>query len=376
VGAASAAPIAWGNIYPGAENAKFFVSKVESMSGAQVHKVRFEPVGIEMEVEEGETVLDAAFRQGISLMHGCKEGQCGSCKSKLIDGDIELLKYSTFALPDYESETDHVLLCRTHAFSDVSFELLNYDEDLLSRSIAVKSFNGHLTKTSALTHDIRLLEIEIDKPLKFWAGQYVDLTLEGRGITRAFSMANSPADGTLLQFIIKKYPNGAFSSLLDGDLNAGDKVIAKGPYGSCFRRENRPGPMLLIGGGSGMSPLWSILSDHIESGEQRPVRFFYGARTRPDLFYLGELAAIAAKLKDFKFVPALSHATAEDKWNADTGFVHEVVLRHLREEKLSGAIDAYACGPTPMIDAVLPILQMNGVEPEHIYFDKFTPATR
>lgn len=346
------------------------------MSAVQVHKVRFEPLGIEMEVEEGETVLDAAFRQGISLMHGCKEGQCGSCKSKLIDGDIELLKYSTFALPDYESETNHVLLCRTHAYSDVSFELLNFDEDLLSRSIAVKSFAGTITRISELTHDIRMLEIEIEKPLKFWAGQYVDLTLTDKSITRAFSMANAPEDGTRLSFIIKKYPNGAFSSLLDGALSAGDPIVAKGPYGSCFRREERPGPMLLIGGGSGMSPLWSILADHIKSGEQRPIRFFYGARTSADLFYLDELKAIAAKLPDFKFIPALSNATAEDKWDGETGFVHEVVLRHLREEKLAGALDAYACGPTPMIDAVLPILQMNGVEPDHIYFDKFTPATR
>jgi len=92
--------------------------------------------------------------------------------------------------------------------------------------------------------------------------------------------------------------------------------------------------------------------------------------------FLDELAAIAARLKDFKFVPALSHAAADDKWDGESGFVHEVVLRHLRAEKLTGAIDAYACGPTPMIDAVLPILQMNGVEPEHIYFDKFTPAMR
>ena len=346
------------------------------MTEAQVHKVRFEPVGIEMEVEEGETVLNAAFRQGISLMHGCKEGQCGSCKSKLIEGDIEMLKYSTFALPDYESETNHVLLCRTHAFSDVSFELLNYDEDLLSRSIAVKAFAGRVAKISALTADIRLLEIEIEKPLKFWAGQYVDLTLQNGAITRAFSMANPPSESTTLSFIIKKYPNGAFSSLLDGGLKVGDALIAKGPYGTCFRREQRPGPMLLIGGGSGMSPLWSILADHIESEEQRPVRFFYGARTRADLFYLEELTAIAAKLKDFKFVPVLSHAAEDDKWEGETGLVHEVVLRHLREEKLAGAIDAYACGPTPMIDAVLPVLQMNGVEPDHIYFDKFTPAVR
>lgn len=346
------------------------------MSEVQVHKVRFEPLGIEMEVEEGETVLDAAFRQGISLMHGCKEGQCGSCKSKLIEGDIELLKYSTFALPDYESETDHVLLCRTHAFSDVSFELLNFDEDLLSRSIAVKDFKGKVTAVSNLTHDIRFLEIEIEKPLKFWAGQYVDLTLTDKSITRAFSMANAPDGGTRLSFIIKKYPNGAFSSLLDGELKMGDPVVAKGPYGSCFRREARPGPMILIGGGSGMSPLWSILADHIASSEQRPIRFFYGARSRADLFYLEELSAIAAKLSDFKFIPALSNATAEDKWEGETGFIHEVVLRHLRAEKLAGSLNAYACGPTPMIDAVLPVLQMNGVEPEHIYFDKFTPATR
>ena len=136
------------------------------MTEVQIHKVRFEPVGVEMEVEEGETVLDAAFRQGISLMHGCKEGQCGSCKSRLIEGDIELLKYSTFALPDYESEASHVLLCRTHAYSDVSFELLNYDEDLLSRSIAVKAVSGRVVRISALTPDIRLLEIEIEKPLE------------------------------------------------------------------------------------------------------------------------------------------------------------------------------------------------------------------
>ena len=346
------------------------------MTQVQVHKVRFEPVGIDMEVEEDETVLEAAFRQGISLMHGCKEGQCGSCKSKLIEGDIELLKYSTFALPDYESETGHVLLCRTHAYSDVSFELLNYDEDLLSRSIAVKAFAGRVARISALTADIRLLEIEIEKPLKFWAGQYVDMTLGDGAITRAFSMANAPGEGKNLRFIIKKYPDGAFSSQLDGKLRAGDALTVKGPYGTCFRREARPGPMVLIGGGSGMSPLWSILADHVASQEQRPVRFFYGARTRADLFYLEELAAIAAQLKDFRFVPALSDPRPDDGWDGETGFIHEVVQRHLREERLTGAIDAYACGPTPMIDAVLPILQISGVEPDHIYFDRFTPAMR
>jgi len=346
------------------------------MTATQVHKVRFEPVGIEMEVEEGETVLDAAFRQGISLMHGCKEGQCGSCKALRVDGDIELLKYSTFALPEYESETDHILLCRTHVYSDLTVELLNFDEDLLRRSIAVKSFEGTVNNVSALTHDIRHLEIEIDKPLKFWAGQYVDLTLPGKGITRAFSMSSPPSRPNRLSFIIKKYPNGAFSSHLDGALKSGDKLVAKGPYGTCFRREGRPGPMVLVGGGSGMSPLWSILTDHLESGEQRPIRFFYGARTKSDLYYLDEIAEMAAKTKDLKFIPALSAAAPGDDWSGERGFIHEVVAKHLREEALTGEIDAYACGPPVMIDAVLPVLQMAGVEPMNIHFDKFTqPST-
>jgi len=346
------------------------------MPEAAVHKVRLEPVGIEMDVEEGETVLDAAFRQGIALMHGCKEGQCGSCKSRLVSGDIELLKYSTFALPDYERETDHILLCKTHAFSDIEVELLNFDEDLLAHAIPVKQFGARLTKVTSLTHDIRLLEIELDKPLKFWAGQYVDLTLMDGGVTRAFSMANAPANGTQLSFIIKKYPGGAFSARLDGELQPGAALQAKGPYGTCFRREARPGPMLLIGGGSGMSPLWSILSDHLQSGEQRPIRFVYGARTRDDLFMLDDIAAVAAKLTDFEFIPALSHANPDDRWDGETGFVHEVVQRRLIAWKPAGTIDAYACGPVPMIDACLPVLQANQVEPEHIYFDKFTPATR
>jgi propane monooxygenase reductase component len=346
---------------------------------AATHTVRFEPVGIEMEVEEGETVLDAAFRQGVSLMHGCKEGQCGSCKSSLIEGDIELLKYSTFALPDYERETNHVLLCRTHAYSDLTVELLNFDEDLLRRSIAVKSFEATVEAVEALTSDIRQLEITLEKPIKFWAGQYVDLTLPAFGgapaITRSFSMSNAPDANSgvrRLSFVIKKYPNGAFSYRLDGALKAGDAIIAKGPYGTCFRRETRPGPMILIGGGSGMSPLWSILTDHIACGEKRPIRFFYGARSKADLFYLEQIAQITATLDDFVFIPALSATQADDTWQGEKGLIHEVVARRLKAENLAGEVDAYACGPPVMIDAVLPVLQMAGVEPMHIHFDKFT----
>lgn len=346
----------------------------------EVYTVTIEPAGIEMQVEECETVLDAAFRQGIALMHGCKEGQCGSCKAVLIEGDpyddVELLKYSTFALPECERESNHVLLCRTQVFSDISIELLNYDEELLARSIPVSSFEAELTSVEELTHDIRRLELRSDAPLKFWAGQYVDMTIPGKGITRAFSMANPPGDDLALSFIIKKYPGGAFSSLLDADLQIGSKLEIKGPYGTCFRREEKTGPMILVGGGSGMSPLLSILHDQLGSGESRQVVFFYGARTEKDLFYLDEMRELGSLHENFRFVPALSETGEEAGWSGRTGLVHEVVARYLKEHDLGDDMDVYTCGPPPMIDAVLPVFLMHGLDADRIHFDKFTPSVQ
>ncbi|KWV49967.1 CDP-6-deoxy-delta-3,4-glucoseen reductase [Bradyrhizobium macuxiense] len=344
--------------------------------GAPANVVRLQPVGVEFEVEENETVLDAAFRQGIALPHGCKEGQCSACKCVLTGGEVELKKYSTFALNEIERGQDYILLCRTLAYSDLEVELLNYDEELLSKSIPVKNFTGTVTSVSALTHDIRHLEISLEQPLKFWAGQYADITLPGaETITRSFSMANSPVEGQKLAFIIKKYPNGRFSSRLDGDLAIGTTVGIKGPYGTCFRREGRTGAVILVGGGSGMSPLWSILHDHLGSGEVRPVHFFYGARTRNDLFYLDRFAELAAEHPEFNFIPVLSHAADDTAWDGAKGFVHEVVEAHLRDAAYGEDVDVYACGPSPMIEALTPVLHMNDVASDRIFFDKFTPAS-
>src|SRR6266853_4204320 len=119
------------------------------------HRVRFQPVGIEIEVNEDETVLNAAFRQGVALTHGCREGQCSACKSFLLDGDIEMERYSTFALPEYESEEGYVLLCRSHAYSDLEVELINYDEDILRLGIPIVSLQTTVEAIEPLTHDIK-----------------------------------------------------------------------------------------------------------------------------------------------------------------------------------------------------------------------------
>ncbi len=342
------------------------------------HTVRLTPCDVEFQVEEDETVLNAAFRQGIALPHGCKEGQCAACKSILTEGEVEMMKYSTFALTEAEREQGHVLLCRSLVLSDIEVELLNYDEELLSKAIAVRTIAGVVASVERLTHDIRRVEIAIESGMKFWAGQYADITVnpsEAAPITRAFSMANPPGETKRLAFIIKRYPDGAFSGELDGGaVKPGARVEVRGPFGTCFRRDGRDGTLILVAAGSGMSPIWSILHDHIASGEARPVLFFYGARTQADLFYLEEIAALAAANPSITFIPVLSHADDDDAWAGERGMVHEAVSRRLKELDLDGHGDVYACGPPPMIDALMPVLFMRGFDVDRIFHDKFTPS--
>ena len=345
----------------------------------ETYTVRLEPVGVEFEVNEGESVLNAAFRQGIALPHGCKEGQCSACKCVLLEGEVDLNKYSTFALNDSERDSGHILMCRSFPDTDLTIDLLNYDEEVLSKSIPVKDYTGRITGFEPLTHDIRGVQIDLDAPLKFWAGQYVDITVttqEGETITRSFSMANPPSETQRLSFIIKKYPDGRFSNELDrGGIRPGAEVKVTGPYGMCFRREERQGPVILVGAGSGMSPVWSILNDHLASGEDRPVHFFYGARTRDDLFHLDRIDAITAEHPNVAFIPVLSHANGDASWTGERGFVHEAVDRRLKEMGIAGEGDVYACGPPPMIDALTPVLFMLDFDSERIFYDKFTTTS-
>src|ERR1700755_2077193 len=181
------------------------------------HTVRFEPVGIEIEVDEDETVLNAAFRQGIMLMHGCKEGQCSACKSFLLDGEVDLDRYSTFALPDYELDEGWTLLCKAHAVTDLEVELINYDEEILRNGIALRSVRTRIETVEPLTRDIHRLVLRVeDGEMPFYCGQYVDIRIPGTDQHRSFSMANVPGDDGRLEFMIKHYPGGLFSGMLAG----------------------------------------------------------------------------------------------------------------------------------------------------------------
>jgi len=311
------------------------------------------------------------------LMHGCKEGQCASCKSFVLDGDeIELDKYSTFALPDYELEEGYTLLCRAHAYEDLTIELLNYDEEMIRSGLPITQAVTEVVSKDAVTHDMRHLVLRLIEPaeIKFFPGQYVDIAIPGTDAVRSFSMANtSSRESGLLEFVIKVYPDGHFSRFLAEKLAEGDRLDITGPFGVFTLREG-DNDLVFVGGGAGMAPILSLLRAMAERGLQRKATFFYGARTKKDLCFEAELHRLEERLPDFRYIPALSEPAGsepagDEEWDGETGLITDVVKRHASD--LRGA-HAYVCGPPPMVEAALPLLATLGVEEKRIYYDKFT----
>lgn len=340
---------------------------------ADTHRINFEPVDIEMEVGEDEKILDAAFRQGIHLMHGCREGQCSACKSYILDGDIQMERYSTFACNDAEVEEGYVLLCRAHAFSDCTIELLNFDEDELLNSAPLQDVETEVVELTEHTHDIVGVKLRAVSPATydFKSGQYSDLMIPGTDEHRSFSMATTPTNADHVEFLIKKYPGGKFSTLLDDGITVGDKIQLKGPYGNFTLKNGHVLPIVLIGGGAGMAPVLALLRHMSETEDTRRVRFYYGARTVQDLFYLEEIKALGERLADFEFVVALSESTDgadELGVTAESGMVTTVV--EAREPELRKT-EVYLCGPPPMVDAALELAAQQAVPDDQIFFDKF-----
>jgi propane monooxygenase reductase subunit len=330
-------------------------------------RVVFEPIGEEIDCDEEESVLDAAFRHGYNLVYGCREGQCSACKAYLLEGEVVLKPYSTFALSESEESNGYTLLCRAMPEEDLVVELLHFDPENYRLENDIRDGRGVVTEVEALTDDIRRLELEVSEPsdFSFVPGQYVDVWIpESAGeARRSFSMSNAPGDGRI-ELIIKRYPGGRFSSLLDGEIKEGDELEFTGPYGAFHLRDTER-PILMVAGGSGMAPVLSLLRRLSSEGSERPVRFFYGARTERDLFYVDLISRLGASLADFEFVPVLSDVDR---------FVHEAANEFLDSGEMSDP-ELYMCGPPPMIDAMIDLAtEKHGIDEDQIFHDKFTTS--
>jgi propane monooxygenase reductase subunit len=232
-------------------------------------RVRFEPLGEEIECGAGETVLDAAFRQGYNLAHGCREGQCSACKCYLLEGDVDLKRYSSFALSDSERSGGYALMCRALPEQDLVVELLHYDPDNYRLENPIRDGVAVVEQITELTHDIVGVTLAVEDEFAWLPGQYIDLHIPGEdGARRSFSIANLPGQGRV-ELMIKRYPGGRLSSLLGNEIDSQTQLRFTGPYGAFHLRRSEQ-PILMVAGGSGMAPVLAVLRQLADEGCRRP----------------------------------------------------------------------------------------------------------
>ena len=331
-----------------------------------------EPLGATIEVEDGQTLLDAALRQGIYIPHACGHGLCGTCKVHVAEGEVEHGAANPFALMDFERDEGKALACCATLLSDAVIEA-DIDDDPDARVIPVRDFHTTVSRIEALTPTIKAIWLKLDAPIDFQAGQYVQLRLPGVEGDRPFSIANSPqqvAASGEIEINVRIVAGGAGTAYLHERLKVGDSIELSGPYGRFFVRESAQMPLLFMAGGSGLSSPRSMILDLLERGSTMPITLVYGQRNLAELYYDAEFRALAAQHANFSYVPALSEDAAG--FAGAKGFVHDAAREHFKGD-FSGR-KAYLCGPPPMIEACLAALMQGRLYERDIYAEKFITA--
>lgn len=343
------------------------------------HTLTIEPLGATVDVEDGQTILDAALRQGIYLPHACGHGLCGTCKVQLLDGEVDHGPANPFALMDVEREEGKTLACCATLQSDVTIEA-DIEEDPDAEVIPVRDFTATVARAAMLTPTIRGIWLKLDRPLHFQAGQYVQVRVPGVEGGRAFSIANSPADVERtgnIELNVRRVPGGAATGYLHDQLAEGMRLQVSGPYGRFFVRKSARVPLLFMAGGSGLSSPRSMILDLLESGCEEAITLVYGQRTREELYYHEQFQALAERHRNFRYAPALSHEPATSAWSGARGFVHDVARTLYTRDGATAnfaGCKAYLCGPPPMVEACIATLMQGRLFERDIYTEKFLSA--
>lgn len=315
-------------------------------------------------VPEGVTILDAALTDGIAYPHGCRSGRCGSCKSRLVSGEVDLLDHSRFALSPEEKAQGLILACRAIPTTDAIVAWLGGDEETPSHPR--RRLNCRVAAIADATHDIKRIELVLDgaDPLVFTAGQYARLTFPGAP-TRDYSMANEPG-GPVLEFHIRRVPAGAATQHIHALLKPGDTVLVEGPFGSSYLREQHAGAILCVAGGSGLAPIKAVVEAAIARGMKQPIHVYFGARGERDLYLVDHFKALAQQHPGLTFTPVLSDAPSGARWR--TGSVTDVVANDLQD---FDGWKAYVAGPPAMVEAAMRICTRRGLRSEDMHADVF-----
>src|SRR6056297_522700 len=321
-----------------------------------------------LKVEGGKPLLKTLMDKEIFIPSACGgRGSCGLCKVK-VKNDIG--GYLPTELPwinEEEKKENIRLSCQVKVKQDIQIEIPK-------EYLYVKEFKAKVKNIRELSHDIKEVTLKLIEPEKidFKAGQFIqfevpEYELCDESVYRAYSIASKPSQKNIIELEIRFVPNGICTTYIHKHLNEGEIVTINGPYGDFYLRESER-EIIFIAGGSGMAPIKSIIADMKEKNIQRKTRYFFGARSKKDLFLTDKMKKFESELDDFKFIPALSEPEEEDNWDDETGLITEVVDNYLDSGENK---EAYLCGSPGMIKACVEVLTKNGIPEKFIYFDEF-----
>lgn len=339
------------------------------------YSVRIEPHGRTLKVAAQQPVLEAALSAGLNLPHSCKSGHCGSCRARLVAGEIRYPLGRPLGLSAEEYAGGYVLLCQARPASDLTVEAR------LIASVAdveIKTLPCRIARLVPLAPDVMQVWLRLPsvERLPFQAGQYLDVLLEG-GRRRSFSIASPPHDSELLELHVRRVSGGGFTERLFGApaasapaLGAGALLRIEGPLGQFIYRAGE-GPVVMVAGGTGFAPLKSMLRHVLENGMRRAIHFYWGARHGEDLYEQARMLEWARRYPQLTFTAVLSEASRGEATHHRTGWVHEAVLAD--HPHLAG-LEVYAAGPPAMIEALRSSFPSHGLDPARLYFDSFDYA--
>lgn len=340
------------------------------------YRIIIRPSGHILQVEPGEAILEAALREGFSLPYGCRNGSCGICKGKIIEGAVNYGRHSEDALTDEEKRDGSALFCCASALTDLVIEC---HEISAIKGIEIKTLPCRVQKLELVAPDVMILSLKLpaNQRLQFLAGQYIDILLKD-GKRRSFSLANAPHDDEFLQLHVRNYPGGAFTEYVFNNMKVKDMLRFTGPLGSFFLRDTpEDTDIIFLASGTGFAPIKSIL-EHIfyqQSGRsnKRKMTLYWGVRVKADL-YLADLAESWQNRHDnFTFIPVLSEPLETDSWEGRTGLVHEAVIQDFQTLEKH---QVYACGAPVMVKAAYHDFINSRCLPKDAFFsDVFTPST-
>jgi CDP-4-dehydro-6-deoxyglucose reductase len=333
-----------------------------------MHRVTVLPSKVRFEVEEGESVLTAALRQGHILPYGCKSGACASCKGKLLEGRVDYGVYQKKALPDFEREQGKALFCQARPLTDLVVEARTVGA---AKGIQIKTLPCRIQKMERLADDVMVLQLKLpaNEKLVYLAGQFLEFLLKD-GTRRSFSMANPPHAADLIELHVRHVAGGQFTGHVFNKMKERDILRFEGPLGTFFLREDSAKPIVFVASGTGFAPIKAVIEHAFHAGIARPMTLYWGGRRPKDLYMNALAERWAAERSDFRYVPVISDALPEDAWTGRTGFVHRAVMEDFPD---LSEYQVYACGVPIMVDSARrDFLAQCRLPEDEFYADSFT----